>query len=46
MLVGKGYYAGVFIWAVYSAFVLAKVIRDNEEDGFESEVKQEKRTEE
>lgn len=31
-LVEKGYYAGIFIWAVYSAFVLSKVIRDNEED--------------
>lgn len=31
-LVEKGYYAGVFIWSVYSAFVLSKVIRDNEED--------------
>lgn len=35
MLVEKGYYAGVFIWAVYSAFVLSKVIRDNEEDNEE-----------
>lgn len=32
MLVEKGYYAGIFIWSVYSAFVLSKVIRDNEED--------------
>ena len=46
ILVEKGYYAGVFIWAVYSAFVLAKVIRDNEEDSFEGDLKQEKRTEE
>lgn len=28
----KGYYAGVFIWALFSAFVLSKVIRDNDED--------------
>ena len=34
-LVEKGYYAGVFIWSVYSAFVLSKVIRDNEEDNEE-----------
>jgi uncharacterized membrane protein YiaA len=32
VLVEKGYYAGIFIWAVYSAFVLSKVVRDNEED--------------
>lgn len=32
VLVEKGYYAGTFIWAVYSAFVLSKVIRDNDED--------------
>jgi len=31
-LVEKGFYAGCFIWGIYSAFVLAKVIRDNEED--------------
>jgi len=35
MLVEKGYYAGCFIWGVYSAFVLSKVIRDNEEDNEE-----------
>lgn len=31
-LVEKGYYAGIFIWSVYSAFVLSKVVRDNDED--------------
>lgn len=31
-LVEKGYYAGCFIWGIFSAFVLAKVIRDNQED--------------
>lgn len=46
LLVEKGYYAGVFIWAVYSAFVLAKVIRDNEEDNFEAKQQKEKRRDE
>lgn len=32
MLVEKGYYAGCFMWAIFSAFVLSKVVRDNEED--------------
>jgi len=31
-LVEKGFYAGCFIWGIFSAFVLAKVVRDNEED--------------
>jgi len=31
-LVEKGFYAGCFLWAIFSAFVLSKVIRDNEED--------------
>lgn len=31
-LVEKGYYAGTMLWAITSAFVLAKVVRDNEED--------------
>jgi uncharacterized membrane protein YiaA len=31
-LVEKGYYAGCFLWGISSAFVLAKVVRDNEED--------------
>lgn len=31
-LVEKGYYAGCFLWGIYSAFVLSKVIRDNQED--------------
>lgn len=34
-LVEKGYYAGCFIWGIYSAFVLSKVVRDNEEDNEE-----------
>lgn len=34
-LVEKGYYAGCFIWGIYSAFVLSKVIRDNDEDNEE-----------
>jgi uncharacterized membrane protein YiaA len=34
-LVEKGYYAGCFIWGIYSAFVLSKVILDNEEDNEE-----------
>ena len=34
-LVEKGYYAGCFIWGIYSSFVLSKVIRDNEEDNAE-----------
>lgn len=32
VLVEKGYYAGCMIWAIYSSFVLSKVIRDNEDD--------------
>lgn len=31
-LVEKGYYAAAFLWGVSAAFVLAKVVRDNEED--------------
>jgi uncharacterized membrane protein YiaA len=31
-LVEKGFYAGSFLWGVSAAFVLAKVVRDNEED--------------
>jgi uncharacterized membrane protein YiaA len=31
-LVEKGLYSTLFLWAVTSAFTLAKVIRDNEED--------------
>lgn len=31
-LVEKGYYAGSMLWAITSAFVLAKTVRDNEED--------------
>jgi uncharacterized membrane protein YiaA len=31
-LVEKGFYGGVYIWSVYSAFVLSKVIRDNDDD--------------
>lgn len=32
VLVEKGYYAASFLWGVSAAFVLAKVVRDNEED--------------
>lgn len=31
-LVEKGYYAASFLWGVSAAFVLSKVVRDNEED--------------
>lgn len=31
-LVEKGYYLMCFMWGVFSAFVLSKVIRDNQED--------------
>jgi uncharacterized membrane protein YiaA len=31
-LVEKGFYAGCMLWAISSAFVLAKVVRDNDED--------------
>jgi uncharacterized membrane protein YiaA len=31
-LVEKGYYAGTFLWSLFSAVVLSKVIRDNQED--------------
>jgi len=33
-LVEKGFYAGSFIWGIFSAFVLAKVVRDNDEDKY------------
>lgn len=32
VLVEKGYYAAAFLWSVSSAFTLAKVVRDNEDD--------------
>ena len=31
-VVEKGYYAASFLWGISASFVLAKVIRDNEED--------------
>lgn len=31
-LVEKGYFAASFLWGISASFVLAKVIRDNEED--------------
>lgn len=36
-LVEKGFYAASMLWCITSAFVLAKVIRDNEEDRETSE---------
>jgi len=36
-LVEKGFYAASMLWCITSAFVLAKVIRDNEEDRGTSE---------
>lgn len=31
-LMEKGLYAALFLWAIFAAFTLQKVVRDNEED--------------